>query len=89
MDRATRIKVLELDVKHATLEVEATQAHYKVLEELTGAGAIKYSELTEGKLALTRAQATLDKAKLLLDAELQIAAPDGNSDGPTREEFPR
>jgi multidrug resistance efflux pump len=83
VNRATRIKLLEFDVKQATLELEATQTNYKYYEELAQAGisSFKYSELTEAKLSLTRAQAKLDKAKLLLDAEYQIAPTGANDSG--------
>lgn len=77
VDRTTQIKLLELDLKQATLELEALQTNHKYLEEVVAVGnpSYKYSELTEAKLALYRAQAKLEKAQTLLDAAHQTASP--------------
>lgn len=78
VDRATQIKLLELDVKQANLELEATQANYSQREKRAAAGLINDSELAEAKIALTRAEAKLQKSVVLLEAARQTTSPDRN-----------
>jgi multidrug resistance efflux pump len=68
LDQGTRIKLLELDVKLATVELDAAQMEYKQMEDLCRKRVVSEAELAQYLPAVRKAELKLQRAQTLLEA---------------------
>jgi hypothetical protein len=74
-NRQTQIKLLELDLKAAELEVESTKSDLESVEQNHKKGVMPASAVAKARLDVRRAEIQVEKLRVMLSAEQEQAGP--------------
>jgi hypothetical protein len=63
------IRLMELDLKDAQLEIEAAKAQFEELSRLRESGTVSAAQVAKARLEMQRAEIRLEKLRVMLEAE--------------------